>query len=223
MSTFPGSPQLVKGGIVLLNPETSEVERIITLQYNPHTLTRTLQAQGTGGSGGQGGGNRSEVLRLTGPPVETIKLDAEIDAADQLEFPKDNPNVVEFGIHPQLAALETLIYPTSTQIQANNTLAQSGTLEIVPMETPLMLFIWSKSRILPVRLTDFSITEEEFDPSLNPLRAKVSLGFRVLNINDLGFDHKGGSLFMIYQQQKEQLALKMKSGILSGLGIGGIS
>ena len=223
MSTFPGSPQLVKGGIVLLDPETSEVKRIITLQYNPNTLTRTLQVQGAGGSGGQEGGNRSRALRLTGPPVETIKLDAEIDAADQLEFPKDNPNVVEFGIHPQLAALETIVYPTSIQIQANNTLAQSGTLEIVPMETPLMLFIWSKSRILPVRLTDFSITEEEFDPSLNPLRAKVSLGFRVLNINDMGFDHKGGSLFMIYQQQKEQLALKMKSGILSGLGIGGIS
>ena len=223
MSTFPGSPQLVKGGIVLLDPETSEVKRIITLQYNPNTLTRTLQVQGAGGSGGKEGGNRSRALRLTGPPVETIKLDAEIDAADQLEFPKDNPNVVEFGIHPQLAALETIVYPTSIQIQANNTLAQSGTLEIVPMETPLMLFIWSKSRILPVRLTDFSITEEEFDPSLNPLRAKVSLGFRVLNINDMGFDHKGGSLFMIYQQQKEQLALKMKSGILSGLGIGGIS
>lgn len=220
MSTFPGSPKLVKGGIVLVDPETSEVKRIITLQYNPNTLTRTLQVQGTGGKGGD---NRSEALRLTGPPVETIKVDAEIDAADQLEFPNDNPNTVEYGIHPQLAALETIVYPTSIQIQANNALAQSGTLEIVPMETPLTLFIWSKSRIMPVRLTDFSITEEEFDPSLNPLRAKVSLGLRVLNINDLGFDHKGGSLFMIYQQQKEQLAAKMKSGILSGLGIGGIS
>ncbi len=220
MTTFPGSPQLVKGGIVLLDPETSEVKRIITLQYNPHTLSRTLQVQGTGG---QGGANRSEALRLTGPPVETYKVDAVIDAADQLEFPKENPNTVEFGIHPQLAALETIIYPTSAHIQANNSLAMSGTLEIVPMETPLMLFIWSKSRILPVRLTEFSITEEAFDPSLNPIQAKVSLGMRVLNINDLGFDHKGGSLFMAYMQQKEQLAAKMKSGILSGLGIGGIS
>jgi hypothetical protein len=220
MSTFPGAPQLVKGGIVLLDPETSEVKRIITLQYNPHTLTRTLQVQGTGG---QGGANRSEPLRLTGPPVETYKIDAVIDAADQLEFPDKNPNTVQYGIHPQLAALETIIYPTSAQIQANNSLANSGTLEIVPMETPLMLFIWSKSRILPVRLTEFSITEEAFDPSLNPIQAKVSLGMRILNINDLGFDHKGGSLFMTYMQQKEQLAAKMKSGILSGLGIGGIS
>jgi len=220
MSTFPGSPQLVKGGIVLLDPGTSEIKSMITLQYNPQTLSRTLQVQGTGG---QGGANRSEALRLTGPPVETYKVDAVIDAADQLEFPGKNPNTVEFGIHPQLAVLETIIYPSSAQIRNNNSLAMSGNLEIVPMETPLILFIWSKSRILPVRITEFGITEEAFDSSLNPIRAKISLGMRILNINDLGFDHKGGSLFMAYMQQKEQLAAKMKSGVLSGLGVGGIS
>jgi hypothetical protein len=219
MSTFPGSPRLIKGGLVLLDVETSEIKHTIILQYNPQTLTRSLQIQGTGDAGG----NRSEPLRLIGPPVETIKLDAEIDAADQLEFPDKNPHTVAFGIHPQLAALETLVYPSSTQIRHNNSLALAGTLEIIPMETLLTLFIWSKSRILPVRLTDFSVTEEAFDPALNPLQAKISLGLRVLNINDLGFDHPGGSLFMTYLQQKEQLAAKMKSGNLSGLGIGGIS
>jgi hypothetical protein len=219
MSTFPNSPRLVKGGIVLLAPDTGAVKRIITLQYNPQTLTRTFQVQAIG----EAGGKRSEPLRLTGPAIETIKLDAEIDAADQLEFPKANENTVMHGIHPQIAALETLIYPTAAQIQANNSLAQAGTLEITPMETPLTLFIWSKNRIIPVRLTEFSVTEEAFDPSLNPLRAKVSLGMRVLNINDLGFEHKGGSLYMIYQQQKERLAGMMQSGPFSGLGIGGIS
>jgi hypothetical protein len=114
------------------------------------------------------------------------------------------------------------VYPTSDQLQANNALAQSGTLEIAPMIAPLTLFIWSKSRIVPVRLTDLSITEEAFDPTLNPLRAKVSLGMRVLNVDDLGFDQKGGSLFMAYQQQKEQLAALNAGGTLSVLGIGGI-
>ena len=80
------------------------------------------------------------------------------------------------------------------------------------MQAPLTLFIWSKTRILPVRLTDFSITEEAFDPNLNPIRAKVSLGMRVLNVNDVGFDHKAGSLFMIYQQRKEQLATMSAAG-----------
>ena len=77
------------------------------------------------------------------------------------------------------------------------------------MESPLTLFVWSKQRIVPVRLTDLSITEEAFDPNLNPIRAKVSLGMRVLSVDDLGFDHKGGSLFMVYLQQKERLAARM--------------
>lgn len=217
MTTFPGSPRLLKGGLVLINPDNSAVLRIIALQYNPDTLSRTLQVQGVGE-----GGDRSEALRLKGPPVETLKLDAEIDAADQLEFPDQHQTIVEFGIHPVLAALETIIYPTSNQLIANNNLARSGTLEIVPMQTPLTLFIWSKTRILPVRLTEFSITEEAFDPNLNPIRAKVSLGMRVLSVTDLGFSHKGGSLFMAYQQQKEKLASLFQDATLNSFGIGAI-
>lgn len=218
MSTFPQSPRLLKGGIVLIDPETSAVQRIITLQYNPDTLTRTLQVQSVGTEGG----DRSEALRLTGPPVETLKLDAEIDATDQLEFPERNRDAVEVGIHPQLAALETILYPTSNQLLSSNSLAHSGTLEIAPMETPLTLFIWSRNRILPVRLTEFSITEEAFDANLNPIRAKVSLGMRVLSVDDLGFDHRGGSLYMNYHQNKERLAALYKGANLSTFGIGEI-
>ncbi len=217
MTTFPNSPKLLKGGLVLINPGSSAVQRIISLQYNSDSLSRSLQIQGIAE-----GGDRSDVLRLKGPPNETIKLDAEIDATDQLEFPEQNREVVEFGIQPALAALETIVYPTSGQLLANNNLAKAGTLEIAPMETPLTLFIWSKSRILPVRLTDFSITEEAFDPNLNPIRAKVSLGMRVLNVNDLGFAHKGGSLYMVYQQQKESLAARAARVPLSVFGLGGL-
>ena len=217
MTTFPNSPRLLKGGIVLIDPDTAAVRRIIVLQYNPDTLSRTLQPQAVKESG-----DRSEALRLTGPPVETIKLDAEIDATDQLEFPDQNRTAVEFGIQPQLAALEIMVYSASSQLLANNSMAQAGMLEILPMMSALPLFIWSKSRIVPVRITDLSVTEEAFDPALNPIRAKVSLGMRVLSVTDLGFDNKGGSLFMAYQQLKEQLATKSQSGALSVLGIGGI-
>lgn len=219
MSTFPGAPRLLKGGIVLIDPTTAAVQRVITLQYNPDNLTRTLQAQ----SIEPGNKNRTEALRLKGPPVETFKLDAEIDATDQLETPDQNPNTVQFGIYPQLAALETIVYPTSEQLLNSNVLAQAGTLEIAPMEAPLALFVWSNSRVVPVRITDFSITEEAFDANLNPIRAKVSLGLRVLSVDDLGFDDKGGNLFLVYQQQKERLASLNQCGSLSGLGIGGIS
>jgi hypothetical protein len=161
-------------------------------------------------------------LRLTGPPVETIKLDAEIDATDQLENPDQKQATVEFGIAPQLAALETLVYPASAALQNNFALSQQGTLEIMPIMAPMSLFVWSAARIVPVRLTDFSITEEAFDPRLNPLRAKVGLGLRVLSIDDLFFTDKGGSLYMAYQRQKESLAQLYQFGTLGTLGIRGL-
>jgi hypothetical protein len=98
MTTFPNSPRLLKNGIVLIDPESGGVLRIIALQYNPDTLSRTLQPQATKESG-----NRSEALRLKRPPAESFKLDAEIDATDQLEFPEQNPNAGQLGIHPQVA------------------------------------------------------------------------------------------------------------------------
>jgi hypothetical protein len=219
MTNFPRSPRILKGGLVLIDPVSAAVRRIVVLQYNPDSLSRTLQVQGVGDSA-----DRSQALRLKAPPVETLKLEAEIDVTDQLELPDEGQNriAVELGLHPQLAALETIIYPSSAQVLQNHSLAQSGTLEIAPMEAPLTIFVWSKSRILPVRVTDFSVTEEAFDPNLNPIRAKVSLGMRVLNINDVGFVHKAGSLFMSYFQQKEQLAAKSAGGGFGPLGIGGI-
>ena len=218
MSAVPISPRLVKGGLILIDPASSTVQRVITLQYNPDTLTRTLQTQSF--SAGSEGGNRAEALRLKGPPIETIKLDAEIDATDQMEA--GDSQTAQTGIHAHLAALETIVYPSADQLDANNALSRSGTLEIVPMEASLTLFVWSKTRILPVRITDFSITEEAFDPQLNPIRAKVSLSLRVLSVDDLGFDSRGGSLFMIYQRQKEQLARQNRTGGLSALGIGAL-
>jgi len=217
MASFANSPRLLKGGLVLIDADTSAVQRIIVLQYNPDTLSRTLQPQAVKESG-----DRAEAMRLTGPPVETIKLDAEIDATDQLEFPDQHANAVQFGSQPQLAALETILYPASAQLLSNNALAAAGMLEILPTLSALTLFVWSKSRIVPVRISDFSVTEEAFDTALNPLRAKVSLGMRVLSVTDLGYDNKGGSLFMAYQQLKEQLAAKNGAGALGMLGLGGI-
>lgn len=206
MTTFPGSPQLLKSGIVLLNPDSGQPVQTIVLQYNPDTLTRTLQAQGIGPEPG----DRLEALRLKAPPIESIKLEAEIDATDQMEA--GDATVAQLGIYPQLAALETMIYPSSLQLQGNDRQSGMGTLEIAPAEAPLALFVWSVQRVLPVRITDFSITEEAFDPNLNPIRAKISLGMRVLTVNDVGFTHRAGSLFMTYLQQKEQLAITGTQG-----------
>ena len=219
MSAFANSPRLVRGGIVTMDPDTSAVQSIIALQYNPDTLTRTLQIQAV--QGGQDG-VRVDALRLRGPAVETIKLEAELDATDQLEFPNQNPNAVKYGLHPQLAQLEMLVNPSVETLESDDSMANAGTLEIIPLEQPLTLFVWSKSRVVPVRLTDFSITEEAFDPNLNPIRAKISLGLRVLSIDDLGFQHPGGRIYVTYLTNKEQLASMAANVAISVLGLGGL-
>jgi hypothetical protein len=218
MSAFPGSPRVLKGGIVLLDPDQFTVlpNGIIVLQYNPDTLTRSLRIKGA-----EEGGDRSEALRLTGPPIESIKLDAEIDATDQLEA--GDTTALQYGIAPQLAALEATVYPPSATLQNNFNLAQQGVLEIMPMLAPFALFVWSANRIAPVRFSELNITEEAFDPALNPIRAKVSMGLRILTIDDLTFSDKSGSLYMTYQRQKENLAGKFQGGTFSALGISGVS
>jgi hypothetical protein len=207
---------LLRGGLVLVDPGTGSVLRIIALQYNPDTMTRSLQIRGVGAESG----DHLEALRLKGPPIETIKVEAEIDATDDLE--SNDSRARDAGLHPQLAALETIVYPTSGHLISNHRDAQSGSIEIAPQEAPLPLFVFGPKRIVPVRITELSITEEAFDTALNPIRAKISLGMRVLTTDDLGFDGKGGALFMAYLQAKEQLAQQRGAGSFSALGIRGI-
>jgi hypothetical protein len=193
------SPRLLKGAIVSVDPNTGIPLGTINLQYNPDEITRSLKPQSVGDQP-----DRTEILRLKGPPTETIKCSVEIDATDQLAA--GNSNTLAHGIQPQLSALELLVYPSSAVLIANEVLSFIGTIEILPMESALTLFVWSKTRITPVRITDLDITEEAFDPQLNPIRAKVSLGMRVLSVNDVGFLTPAGALYMVYQVQKEALA-----------------
>jgi hypothetical protein len=216
MSGLTSSPKLLKGGLVVFAPGGSTVRRVISLQYNPDTLTRSYQVQSVGGDGG---GERAQPFRFKGPAIESIKLEAEVDATDQLEFPDQNPVALAAGIAPQLAALEALVNPTSAELLAVNADAQGGTLEILPPEAPLVLFVWSRNRIAPVRVTEFSVTEDAFDPALNPIRAKVSLGLRVLTTDDLGYSHRGGTLFLAYLRSRETLAARMPGALLQSLGL----
>jgi hypothetical protein len=194
------SPRLLKGAIISLDPNLGVPLGTIAFQYNPDEITRSLKPQSVGEEP-----DRSEILRLKGPPIETIKCTIEIDATDQLA--SSDSNTLAFGIQPQLAALELLVYPSSVELIANEVLTFVGTIEILPVQSALTLFAWSKTRITPVRITDLDITEEAFDPQLNPIRAKISLGMRVLNVNDVGFLSPAGALYMVYQLQKEALAL----------------
>jgi len=194
------SPLLRKGAILTLDPNIGfPVGNPIMLQYNPDTLTRTLKPQAIGEQP-----DRTEILRLKGPPIETFKVDIEIDATDQLAA--SNSTAMRLGIQPQLSQLELLVYPSSGVLIANEVLSLFGTIEILPMESALTVFAWSQQRITPVRITDITVTEEAFDPQLNPIRAKVSLDMRVLNVMDVGFLSPAGALYMTYQLTKEAMA-----------------
>jgi hypothetical protein len=209
MSTFPGSPRVTKGAIVgldVFNPVAS----IVVFQYNPDTVTRTVSPQASGDKGDHG-----DALRLKGPPNETIKLDVEIDAADQPDQP-EQPTAkkppARTSVYPALSSLEMLLYPKSALVVANEVLARFGVIEVIPPEAPLTLLIWGLKRVVPVRLTQLAITEEAFDPELNPIRAKASLDLRVLTYQDLGFFTVGGAISMTHQVTKEVMAT------LSGYG-----
>lgn len=197
MSTFPNTPRLQRGAIVAVNP--TGPPKVVLFQYNPDTLTRTLNARTVGNEGDKG-----DVLRLKGPPEETIKLDIEIDATDQLE--QGHPLATSLGIYPALAALETLLYPESQRMIANEARLNQGELEIIPPVAPLTLLVWGPQRVLPVRMSSLSITEEAFDAELNPIRAKISLDLRVLSYQELGLKSVGGGLAMAHHIAKERWA-----------------
>ncbi len=218
MSSFPGSPKLIKGAIVgvsVIDPLSS----VVIFQYNPDTLTRTIRVSAAGHEG-----DKSEALRLKGPPDETVRLDVEIDAIDQLE--QGDEAAEQLGVYPALSRLELLLYPSSTTVIANEVLAAAGVIEVVAPEAPLTLLVWGPKRVLPVRMNGFTISEEAFDPNLNPIRAKVSLDLMVLNYHDLGLVSVGGALFMAHQIVKETLAKQKQPASLAAagattLGIGG--
>lgn len=198
MTGLTSSPRILKGalvGIDILSP----VPKVIAFQYNPDSLTRTLKARASGGDGA-----RAEAMRLSGAPEEDITLDVEIDATDSLEH--GDAIATDMGIYPQLSALEMLLYPASSQVIANTALMATGTIEIVPPVAPFTLFVWGAKRVLPVRITSFSITEEAYDANLNPVRAKVSLGLRVLSYNDLSLTNPGYYMFLAHQVVKETMA-----------------
>ncbi|MGA5447267.1 hypothetical protein ACPCVO_11495 [Streptomyces umbrinus] len=220
MTRYADIPKPIRSGIVVVDPDRGTPQRIIVLQFNPDTLERSLSPQSAGGSGDSGGGgsgtgDRNEALRLKGPAQETWKFTAEIDATDQFEVAAPD------GIHPQLATLEMLVQPTTQQIRDASRLSQKGTIEISPIEMPLTLFTWGSKRVMPVRLTELSINESAFDVNLNPIRASLGIGLKVLTVSDLPAGHRGADLYMAHLAQKERLATAARRGSLGSLGLTG--
>lgn len=199
-SEFPGSPRIHKGGLVAYRlPDLSPT--VIVFQYNPDEVSRSLQSQ----SAGQGSG-RGEANRVNGPPQETLTFSVEIDATDQLEKPDENAATVANGLHPVIASLERLVYPSYPVVVANEALALAGTAFILNEMAPLALLVWGRRRVLPVRVQSLSIKEEAFDQKLNPIRAKADLTLQVLTYRDLDVANPGYWVYLASFQRKEVLS-----------------
>lgn len=198
MASFPGSPRTLKGALIGVDP-LNPLGSVVVFQYNPDTMTRKLDPRAVTAEG-----DRGEAFRLTGAPKETITLGIEIDATDQLE--QANPLAIAAGITPTLAALEVMLYPKSAVVIANTVLSVIGTVEVIPAESPMTLFVWGPQRVMPVRLTSLNITEEAHDQLLNPIRAKVDLSLAVLSYHDLPLLSAGRMLFLAHHIAKEVMA-----------------
>ncbi|MEV8551968.1 hypothetical protein AB0L04_19325 [Streptomyces glaucescens] len=220
MTRYADVPEPVRSGIVAVDPGTGTPQRVIVLQFNPDTLERSVAPQSAGdsgdaGAGGAGGGDRNEALRLKGPAQETWKFTAEIDATDQFEIAAPD------GIHPQLAALEMLVQPTTAKLREAMRLSRQGAIEISPIEMPLTLFTWGSKRVVPVRLTELSVNESAFDVNLNPIRASLAIGMRILTVSDLPAGHRGADLYLAHLAQKERLAAGARGAGTGALGLAG--
>jgi hypothetical protein len=210
---------LVKGAIVSLDLP-SPIPQVIIFQYNPNTVTRNLTPRGP--RPGSENKNKSflETLRLSGTPMESISLEIELDAADQLEHPDQNISTTMFGVHPQLAALEMILYPKLTGILLNKALKEIGVSQITPFESPFTLFIWGPKRVLPVRLTSLRINEQTHDTNLNPIRATISVGLQVLSYSDFPSNHVGFYSFMAHHAIKEAMSIVGSVNSISAAGTG---
>lgn len=211
-SEFSRSPRLMKGALAVYQSQTPGTQpKIIAFQYNPDSIRRALAARAQPPNPGNAGAAREEVLRVMGPPIETINLAIELSAIDQLEHPDNNRATVENGLQPALATLELLLYPSTATTQQQQQQAQQGQVQVSPADMPLTLLVWNNSRVVPVLITNFSIAEEAFDVNLNPIRAKVDLGMKVLTHMELQSTSIGYQAFLSYQRQKETLSQQSTS------------
>jgi hypothetical protein len=196
-SEYPRSPKLLKGALIQFSaPMLVPIPNIIVFQYNPEGIKRTVGGRGTTREAGGEGRAPLDANPLAQPydPSETFDLTLELDAADALEEPEGHPIAVISGVADRIAAMEMLAYPqeesalggvlgVSIDISLSGMGASvGGSNEPVPCKTvPVVLFFWGPGRIVPVRVTGFSVEEQAFSPTLYPIRAKVTVGLQVLD------------------------------------------
>jgi hypothetical protein len=190
----------MKGALVALSePFLGPVPNVIVFQYNPETLTRNLNPWAVPEVPGKEATETEKekyAKALVQPfdPEESFNLVLELDATDALEHPETHPVAFVSGVADRLAAIEMLMYPPGDSLLGSilgglGGLVGSlgGALDVLPRtQVPVVLLIWGPGRIVPVRLTSYSVEEQAFSPVLYPIRARVTVGLRVVPPEALG-------------------------------------
>jgi hypothetical protein len=204
------APKLLKGALIEFSERIiGPIPNVIVFQYNPESMTRTLEVwnQGSNSSGaGTSASNDTSHTSQPFDPPESFTLTLELDAADELETPALHPVAFISGVADRIAAMEMLLYPQTDSLLGGLLGSITGSLSVgagvgsgggiggaiggastqpVPRTTvPVLLFVWGPGRIVPVRLTTFSVEEQAYSPLLYPIRAKVSMGMKILTPKD---------------------------------------
>lgn len=195
MSSSPLSSRASQGALVCLDPVSLAVSRIITFLYNPETLSRKLEPPGA-------------VLDSKDPipailpaaPRQVIRFTLQLDATDQLEFPDQHPLAVQFGVYPVMSAIEMLTYPPNT------------------LQNAVTLFVWGANRVVPVRVAELQITEQMFDPKLNPVRVEMAVTLVVRTGADFPGGGRARKYWDAYLANLERLAALMPDGSIADVG-----
>jgi hypothetical protein len=184
---------------------SGSLPNVVIFQFNPDTLTRTVQVPRRPSSG-----KDTETSQAGEASIEKISLKASFSAADELGQNKELAR--KFGVGMRLAALEKMVHPAGPLSEAvGKTLrAIAGTdpRQAIPREIyPRILFIWGKYRVLPVIIESMSITEQQYDMALNPVLAEVSISLAVNEIDKCSDDTVGRGALRYSNSRKDEQAL----------------
>jgi len=246
-SGYSRSPKLLKGALVEFSERfIGPIPNIIIFQYNPETLSRSLQVWQPAAEEEEEGESAAESTTQTAStaqpsdPPETFSLNLVLDATDEMET--GDPVAIVTGVADRIAAMEMLLYPQEGSLLGDLMGSISGSLsaggasiggsgggsvDTVPRgSVPILLFAWGPGRIVPVRVTSFSVEEQAFNTLLYPIRAKASIGLKIMTPDDLS-GHPDGmakdiaiSTFKFTRTQKQVLAAaNMANSVESILGM----
>jgi len=176
------SPKFQKGALVqLVKDVVGVVPNVIPFQYNPEKLTHTLTPWNPFETDQTQRGAQAPTVQPF-DPKESFNLTLEIDATDDLE--DNNTVAATTGITDRLAALKKLTLATEGPLgdlaETAKALVGKASAHAKRSTVPVVLFVWGPGRILPVRITSFSVEESLFSPTLFPIQATVTLGIEVL-------------------------------------------